>query len=113
MVAQRGHGVRARAADKQSTAPKREAAAPPKPAPRKKGLGAVEQHELKTLPARMEKLAAEIAVLEKRIADPAFYARDAAGFAKAIGALGAAQAALQAAETRWLELEILREESGG
>ena len=61
----------------------------------------------------MEKLAAEIAALEKRITDPASYARDAAGFAKATGALGAAQAALQQAESRWLELEILREESGG
>jgi ATP-binding cassette subfamily F protein uup len=113
MVAQRGHGVRARAAEKQATAPKREGAVSPKPAPRKKGLGAVEQHELKTLPARMEKLSAEITALEKRIADPAFYARDAAGFAKATSALGAAQSALQQAETRWLELEILREESGG
>jgi ATP-binding cassette subfamily F protein uup len=114
MVAQRGHGVRARAAEQAAQAPKREAApSPAKPAPRKKGLGAVEQHELKTLPAKMEKLSAEIAALEKRIADPAVYARDAAGFAKATGALGAAQAALQQAETRWLELEILREESGG
>jgi ATP-binding cassette subfamily F protein uup len=114
MVAQRGHGVRARAAEKQAPAAKREAATPPsKPAPRKKGLGAVEQHELKTLPARMEKLSAEIAALEKRIADPAFYARDAADFAKATSMLGVAQAALQQAETRWLELEILREESGG
>jgi ATP-binding cassette subfamily F protein uup len=114
MVAQRGHGVRARAAEKAAPAPKREAPPPPaKLAPRKKGLGAVEQHELKTLPAKMEKLSAEISALEKRIADPAFYARDAAGFAKATGALGAAQAALQQAESRWLELEILREESGG
>jgi ATP-binding cassette subfamily F protein uup len=113
MVAQRGHGVRARASEKQAPAPKREATVSAKPALRKKGLGAVEQHELKTLPARMEKLSAEIAVLEKRIADPAFYARDAAGFAKATAALGAAQAGLQQAETRWLELEILREESGG
>jgi ATP-binding cassette subfamily F protein uup len=113
MVAQRGHGVRARAAEKQAAAPKREAAASAKAAIRKKGLGAVEQHELKTLPARMEKLSAEITALEKRIADPAFYTRDAAGFAKATSALGAAQAGLQAAETRWLELEILREEGGG
>jgi len=113
MVAQRGHGVRARTSEKQAPTPKHEAATPPtKPAPRKKGLGAVEQHELKILPAKMEKLAAEISALEKRIADPAFYARDAAGFAKATGALGAAQAALQQAESRWLELEILREESG-
>ena len=113
MVAQRGHGVRARSAEKQATAPKREAAALAKQALRKKGLGAVEQHELRTLPARMEKLAAEITALEKRIADAAFYARDAAGFAKATSALGVAQAAFQQAETRWLELEILREEGGG
>jgi ATP-binding cassette subfamily F protein uup len=114
MVAQRGHGVRARAAEKQAPAARREAAQPAaKPAPRKKGLGAVEQHELKTLPARMEKLTVEIAALEKRIADPAFYTRDAAGFAKATSALGTAQVALQQAETRWLELEILREESQG
>ena len=73
----------------------------------------MEQHELKTLPARMEKLSAEITALEKRIADPAFYTRDAAGFAKATSALGTAQAGLQQAETRWLELEILREEGGG
>ena len=113
MVAQRGHGVRARSAEKQATAPKREAAALAKQALRKKGLGAVEQHELRTLPARMEKLAAEITALEKRIADAAFYARDAAGFAKATSALGVAQAAFQQAETRWLELEILRGEGGG
>jgi ATP-binding cassette subfamily F protein uup len=113
MVAQRGHGVRARAAEKQAPAAKREAAVSAKPALRKKGLGAVEQHELKSLPARMEKLAAEITALEKRIADPAFYTRDAAGFTKATNALGVAQAALQQAETRWLELEILREENGG
>ncbi|MCA3343186.1 MAG: ATP-binding cassette domain-containing protein, partial [Roseomonas sp.] len=113
MVAQRGHGVRARAAEKQAPAAKREAAASAKAAIRKKGLGAVEQHELKTLPARMEKLSAEITALEKRIADPAFYARDAAGFAKATSALGVAQAGLQQAESRWLELEILREEGGG
>ena len=113
MVAQRGHGVRARATEKQASAAKRQVASLAKPALRKKGLGALDQHELKTLPARMEKLAAEITALEKRIADPAFYARDAAGFAKATSALGVAQAGLQQAETRWLELEILREEGGG
>jgi ATP-binding cassette subfamily F protein uup len=116
MVAQRGHGVRARA---QQAAPKvpspaREPTpAPSAPVAKRKGLGAREQHELKTLPAQMEKLGLSIAALEKRIADPAFYTRDPSGFAKATAELGAAQTALQQAETRWLELEILREETGG
>ncbi len=113
MVAQRGHGVRARAAEaKAAPAPKAEAAprAAPPPA-RRRGLNAKDQHELKTLPARMEKLAAEVAALERKVADPAFYARDAAGFAAATQALATAQASLAAAEERWLELEMLREET--
>ncbi len=116
MVAQRGHGVRARAqqAAPKAPSPAREATpAPSAPVAKRKGLGAREQHELKTLPAQMEKLGHSIAALEKRIADPAFYTRDPSGFAKATAELGAAQTALQQAETRWLELEILREETGG
>ncbi len=115
MVAQRGHGVRARAAEptpKQAAAPRAEPAPRAAPPARKKGLNAKEQHELKTLPARMEKLAAEVATLEARVADSAFYARDPAGFAKATEALATAQASLAAAEERWLELEMLREEAG-
>ncbi len=115
MVAQRGHGVRARAAEAAakpaSTAPKPEASrtAPP---PKRVRMNAKEQHELKTLPARMEVLTKEIATLEAKVADTAFYARDPAGFAKATEALGTAQAALATAEERWLELEMLREEAG-
>jgi ATP-binding cassette subfamily F protein uup len=115
MVAQRGHGVRARAAEsaaKQPATPKAEPAPRAAPPARKKGLNAKEQHELKTLPARMEKLTAEVAALEARVADSAFYARDPAGFAKATEALATAQASLAAAEERWLELEMLREEAG-
>jgi len=114
MVAQRGHGVRARAA-----APAKPAAAPkPDAAPRavlparRKGLNAKEQHELKTLPALMQRLGVEIAALEAKVADTAFYARDPQGFGRATEALGTAQAALAAAEERWLELEMLREQAG-
>jgi len=110
MVAQRGHGVRARAtvSAKPAAAPKAEAApreARPPP-PRRRGLNAVEQHERKTLPARIEALGAEVAALEARIADSAFCARDPQGFARATAALAAAQAALAAAEERWLDLEL-------
>ena len=113
MVAQRGHGVQARAAEaaaKPAATPKAERAAPPPP--KRVRMNAKEQHELKTLPARMEALGKEIATLDAKVADSGFYARDPAGFAKATEALAAAQAALAAAEERWLELEMLREEAG-
>ncbi|WP_137127681.1 ABC-F family ATP-binding cassette domain-containing protein [Roseomonas sp. HF4] len=114
MVAQRGHGVRARAAEAAAKPAAAKAEAAPRAAPpaRRRGLNAKDQHELKTLPARMEKLGAEVAALEAKVAAPAFYARDAAGFARTTEALALAQAALAAAEERWLELEMLREEVG-
>jgi ABC transport system ATP-binding/permease protein len=114
MVAQRGHGVRARAAEPAAkpAAAKAEPAPRTAPPPRRRGLNAKDQHELKTLPARMEALATEVAKLEARVGDSAFYARDPAGFAKATEALAAAQSSLAAAEERWLELEMLREEAG-
>jgi ATP-binding cassette subfamily F protein uup len=110
MVAQRGHGVRAREGKAAAVEAVR-AAAVPRAAPpaKRRGLNAKDQHELKTLPARMEALGVEIARLDAKLADPAFYARDPAGFAAATEALGAAQAALSSAEERWLELELLRE----
>jgi ATP-binding cassette subfamily F protein uup len=114
MVAQRGHGVRARsgeparadakAAVKAAVVP--HAAAPPRPRAR---MNAKEQHELKTLPRQMEALSAEIAKLDAQVADGGFYARDPVGFRKVTQALATAQAALAAAEERWLELELLRE----
>jgi ATP-binding cassette subfamily F protein uup len=115
MVAQRGHGVQARAADPvaKPTAPRADAAPRAAPPARRRGLNAKEQHELKTLPARMETLTTEAAVLEAKLADAAFYARDPAGFAKATEALATAQAALATAEERWLELEVAREAAGG
>jgi ATP-binding cassette subfamily F protein uup len=113
MVAQRGHGVQARAAEAAAkpAAPRAEAAPRAAPPPPRLRMNAKEQHELKTLPARMERLGTEIAALEAKVADTAFYARDPAGFARATEALAAAQAALAAAEERWLELELLREEA--
>ena len=115
MVAQRGHGVRARAAEpaaKSAAASKAEPAERAAPPPRRVRMNAKEQHELKTLPARMEALSKEIATLEAKVADSTFYTRDPAGFARATEALGTAQGALAAAEERWLELEMLREEAG-
>ncbi|RKK02625.1 ATP-binding cassette domain-containing protein [Pseudoroseomonas wenyumeiae] len=114
MVAQRGHGVRARedAARKSTPAP---AAAKPAAAaaPARKKLSFKDQHELDTLPAKMRKLEAEAAKLKEILADPGLYARDRARFDKATELLARSEAQLAEAEERWLELEMLREEAEG
>ncbi|MBP0494738.1 ABC-F family ATP-binding cassette domain-containing protein [Pararoseomonas indoligenes] len=111
MVAQRGHGVRARAAvAAPATVPKRAAEAPSPPPPARPRLSMAEMQALKTLPGEMEKLNAEIAKLNEILADPQLYARDPVRFGKASELLAGRQDALAKAEERWLELEMRREE---
>jgi ATP-binding cassette subfamily F protein uup len=115
MVAQRGHGVRAREA---AAAPAANASRDaPRPAARpteaKRRLSPKEQHALKTLPGEMDRLSAEIAKLRGKLDDPGFYGRDPQGFAKAGTALALAEQKLAEAEARWLELELLRAEIEG
>ena len=114
MVAQRGEGVRARTAPRsEKPKPAAAAAASAAPAAPKRKLGFNEQHDLKTLPARMAEMEAKIAGLQATLADPSLYSRDPALFRKTTTALGELQAQLSAAEERWLALEILREELEG
>jgi ATP-binding cassette subfamily F protein uup len=119
MLAQRGADLAARKVQK----PRAGAAEKPGPtageapasvpvAARRK-LSFNEQHALKTLPREIEALQARIEALHARLDDPAFYTRDAKAFATATGELADAQAQLMAAEEKWLELELLREELGG
>jgi ATP-binding cassette subfamily F protein uup len=114
MVAQRGHGVLARANKETASAPKpakvKEAAT--SAAPRKK-LGFKEKHALETLPKKLEALRADVQRLQSILADSSLFARDPAAFQKAIADLGVAQAAVTAGEDQWLELEMLREEIEG
>ena len=72
-----------------------------------------EKHALETLPKTIAALQAKVRALHDRLADPALYARDRQAFEEASAALAAAQAELTAAEEKWLELEILREEVAG
>jgi ATP-binding cassette subfamily F protein uup len=51
-----------------------------------------------------------IRALHARLDDPGLYARDRKAFDDTSAALVAAEAELAAAEQRWLELEIMREE---
>lgn len=112
MVIQRGEGVTARAVAAGPAAPKKERAPEAAPAARRK-LTFKDKHALETLPATMDKLTAEIARLQERMADPALYTRDPAAFGKLSAAAAKAQADLAHAEEEWLRLEMLREEVEG
>ena len=92
----------------EASAPKAQAAAPPKPSSKK--LSYKQKFALESLPKKMEEANAKIATLEKRLADPALFSRDPAGFQKIAASLDAERAALHAMEEEWLELEMLREE---
>lgn len=89
----------------------------PKPATealaRKRRLSFNEKHALETLPKTMAALQAKVGTLNEKLADPTLYAKDRKAFDDASGALAATQAELAAAEERWLELEMLREELEG
>ncbi|MEJ0011921.1 MAG: ATP-binding cassette domain-containing protein [Bauldia sp.] len=80
--------------------------APPRP---KRKLSFAEQHALKTLPGRMEKLAAEIKRLEAALSAADLYRKDPTTFTKTTMALAMAKADLGKAEEEWLRVEMLRE----
>ena len=115
MLAQRGADL----AREAPAAPKPAKAIPPlersaeKPiADTRRRLNFNQQHALRTLPGRIETLTREIGALHDRLADPALFTRDPAAFAKLSDAMATKSAELDAAETEWLELEMLREEIG-
>lgn len=67
---------------------------------------------LEMLPDEIAALENEIKTLEEKLVRPDFYAADPAGFEKTAAGLERAKAALDEKETRWLELEMLAQESG-
>ena len=77
---------------------------PPQPPQAVRKLNNRETRELEALPERMEALEAEIAEIESVLADPSIYAKDNARAVALTARLPDARAALDAAETRWLEL---------
>ena len=91
--------------------PTRTPSARPQPAPPKRAakLSFKDEHRMGALETLTPKLAAEIASLEQRLADPGLYARDRPGFDAASRRLAAARAELNAAEEEWLALAEKRE----
>jgi len=112
MLAQRGDDVRRRGVKPEvKAAPSVEAKLPrAAAAAAKRKLNFNEKHALETLPARIATLGAEIGRLQAILADTTLYARDRGAFGRASSAMTAMQAELAAAEERWLELELLRDE---
>lgn len=112
MLAQRGEGVQARKVQSARGAKDKPAAAPghkKADVPRRK-LTFSDKHALDTLPGEIETLEKSIATLQQKLADPDLYQRDPAAFAVLGEKLAAAEAQKSAAEERWLEIEMRREE---
>jgi len=115
MLAQRGADLAGiKAPPKPRTT--RDAAAAPSSRPAKtakRRLSFNEKHALETLPEQIAGLQTKLRQLQDRLGDPGLYARDREAFTQASAALSATQSELIAAEERWLELEMLREEIEG
>ncbi len=94
----------------QAPTAKKKDAAREKPRRKQPKLSYHEQRDLERLPRRMEELQAEAARLEATLADPDLYARDPAAFEATGARLEELRRDLEAAEDRWLELEMKREE---
>jgi len=76
-------------------------------------LGYKRERALVELPKKIAALQTEMTALNVALADPDLYRRDARTFAAKTARLSAAQAELDAAETEWLELEMLKAELQG
>jgi ABC transport system ATP-binding/permease protein len=114
MLAQRGEDISIDKGNGKNGAAKAPKEARPAPAQNgskpKRKLSFNEKYALDNLPKQMAKLEADIKALQAKLDDHTLYARDRKAFDATSAALAAAQAELHAAEEKWLELEMLREE---
>jgi ATP-binding cassette subfamily F protein uup len=79
----------------------------------KRKLSYKQKFALETLPGKIEALHVEIATLEKKLADPQLFAKNAALFNKTVDEISKKRHSLETYEHEWLELEMLREEIEG
>jgi ATP-binding cassette subfamily F protein uup len=114
MLAQRGADLARRERKPEARkAPQEASARLAAPRAAKRRLAFKDKHALETLPETIAGLQTEASALQTRLGEPGFYARDRVGFEQATTALGELQRKIAAAENRWLELEMLREEFAG
>jgi ATP-binding cassette subfamily F protein uup len=112
MLAQRGEDLR-RAPEAKKAAAAEKAALAQARSPGKQKLSFNQKHALETLPKAMDALRVKIEKLQAQLNDPQLYSRDRKRFDETSAALAAAHDDLAAAEEKWLELEILREDIEG
>ena len=111
MLAQRGADSASKRAPKGKTANGAKVATGPAASPAaKRRLSFKEKHALETLPKQMAALQDEAKALNAALADAGLYGRDPKGFADKSARLATVHAELTAAEEKWLELEMLRED---
>jgi ABC transport system ATP-binding/permease protein len=110
MLSQRGSDLSREAVKTKVAEEKWETKVPAPQAAPKRRLNFNEKHALETLPKAIAKLQEEIAKLQRTLDDPDLYQKDRKRFDEVSRAIAKAQAELSAAEDRWLELEVLREE---
>ncbi|MET0231045.1 MAG: ATP-binding cassette domain-containing protein [Rhodanobacteraceae bacterium] len=92
-------------AQKKAEAQKERREEPAAPAAAKRKLSWKEARELDALPARIEQLETDLAAMNARLEDPAFYRQDSAAIVTANAAMAAKQAELDEAYARWQSLE--------
>jgi ABC transport system ATP-binding/permease protein len=111
MLAQRGADLAGRKVHKpRPSSPAQSVSVPAAASSPKRKLSFKEKHALESLPREIAALQARIGELQRKLDDPTYYTRDSKGFAETTQGLAEAQAKIAAAEDRWLELEMLREE---
>ena len=114
MVSQRGSAAFTKNAAKLpgESSPKEELR-PVKSKPVSNKMSFIDKHALATLPGEMEKFEADIAKVNKALAEPGLFEKDAKRFNQLVRLLEKTQAELSAKEERWMELELMREELEG
>ena len=110
MLVQRGADLRREAAKAPDDEEERKSKVAAPAVAQRRRLNFSEKHALETLPKTIAKLQAEIAKQQRLLDDPDLYRKDRRKFDDASAAIAKAQQELAAAEDRWLELEVLREE---
>jgi ABC transport system ATP-binding/permease protein len=115
MVAQRGMGVQAKAAQtvKLAEKPASDPVSPASAAGSSRKLSFKDRHALDTLPGLVDAMARDIAKLTAVLAEPGLYTRDRNRYDKASAMLAELEDKRARSEEEWLRLEMLREELEG